>query len=114
MLTLPPSVRVFLALDPVDMRGSFDSLAGLARRLSLDPQDGHLYCFVNRRRTLMKILLHDRRGWWLHCHRLEQGTFEMPGVEPGASTARIDPSTLSMIIEGIALGAPRRLRYGDS
>lgn len=39
MLTLPPSVRIFLAVEPADMRGSFDALAGRVRELGLDPQD---------------------------------------------------------------------------
>ena len=43
MLSLPPTVRIFVALDPVDMRGSFDALAGHVRRLHGDPVDGHLY-----------------------------------------------------------------------
>ncbi len=49
MLTLPPTVRVFVAVEPVDMRGSFDALAGAVRRLGLDPVDGHLYLLLNRR-----------------------------------------------------------------
>ena len=37
MLTLPPSVRIFVALDPVDMRKGFDSLAAIAEhQLELD------------------------------------------------------------------------------
>lgn len=40
MLSLPPTVRVFVAVEPVDMRGSFDVLAGAVRRLGLDPVDG--------------------------------------------------------------------------
>ena len=55
MLSLPPTVRVFVATEPVDMRGSFDSLAGATRRLGLDPVDGHLYLFMNRRRRLAKV-----------------------------------------------------------
>ena len=55
MLSLPPTVRVFVAVDPVDMRGSFDALAGAVRRLGLDPVDGHLYLFLNRRRRLAKV-----------------------------------------------------------
>ncbi len=43
MLSLPPTVRVFVVVEPVDMRGSFDALAGAVRRLGLDPVDGHLY-----------------------------------------------------------------------
>jgi transposase len=56
MLSLPPTVRVFVAVEPVEMRGSFDALAGAVRRLGLDPVDGHLYLFLNRRRRLAKAL----------------------------------------------------------
>jgi hypothetical protein len=28
MLSLPPTVRVFVVVEPIDMRGSFDALAG--------------------------------------------------------------------------------------
>jgi transposase len=62
MLTLPSSVRVFLAIEPIDMRGSFDALAGRVRRLALDPQDGHLYVFTNARKTLMKVLFFTAQG----------------------------------------------------
>ena len=54
VLSLPPSVRVFVSLEPFDMRGSFDALAGAIRRLDLDPVNGHLYLFFNRRRRLAK------------------------------------------------------------
>ena len=63
MLTLPPTVRVFVAVEPVDMRGSFDALAGAVRRLGLDPVDGHLYLFLNKRRRLAKALWFDGSGW---------------------------------------------------
>ena len=63
MLTPGPNTRIFVALDPVDMRGSFDALAGHVRRLHADPLDGHLYLFVNRRRRLLKALWFDRDGW---------------------------------------------------
>ncbi len=52
MLSLPPTVRVFVAVAPLDMRGSFDSLAGAVRHLGLDPVDGHLYLFLNKRRRI--------------------------------------------------------------
>jgi hypothetical protein len=43
VLSLSPAVRVFIVVEPFDMRGSFDSAAGAVRRLGLDPVDGHLY-----------------------------------------------------------------------
>jgi hypothetical protein len=42
VLTLPSSIRVFFAVEPIDMRGSFDALARRVRRMNLDPGDGHL------------------------------------------------------------------------
>lgn len=111
MLSFPPTVRIFVAVDPVDLRGSFDALAGHVRRQHGDPLDGHLYVFLNARRTLMKVLWFDRNGWAIYSKRLERGTFELPGVEAGARRVIVDAAQLAMIIEGIPLGAPRRLRY---
>ncbi|HMV70006.1 MAG TPA: IS66 family insertion sequence element accessory protein TnpB [Myxococcota bacterium] len=112
MLTLPSSGRVFLAIDAVDMRGSFDALAGRVRRLGLDPQDGHLYVFVNHRRVLMKVLFFDRSGWCILAKRLERGTFQIPRPASGQHQLTIDPATLGMILEGVDLAhPPRRERY---
>lgn len=111
MLSLPPTVRIFLALAPVDLRGSFDALAGHARRLGGDPLDGHLYVFLNGRRTLMKVLWFDRNGWVVYAKRLEQGSFELPEAPVDARRVVVDGTVLAMILEGIDLRAPRRLRY---
>ena len=112
MLTLPSSIRVFLAVEPIDMRGSFDALAGRVRALGLDPQDGHVYVFLNRRRVLMKMLFCDSASWCIFAKRLEQGTFQLPAVDDGQTQLPIDAATLAMILEGIDLTrAPRRKRY---
>lgn len=113
MLTLPASVRVFFALDPIDMRGSFDALAGRVRVLSLDPQDGHLCVFVNRRRTLMKVLFFEPSGWVVLAKRLERGTFQIPPVPDGTTptTLAISSADLGLILEGVDVRAPRRLRH---
>lgn len=111
MLTVGPTTRVFVGLEPVDMRGSFDALAGHVRRLHADPLDGHVYLFVNRRRKLLKAIWFDRTGWALYSKRLERGTFELPTVDGDERKVSIDPAQLAMILEGIALRAPRRLRY---
>lgn len=71
MLSPSPTTRIFVALEPVDMRGSFDALAGHVRRLHQDPLDGHLYVFVNRRKTLLKALWFDRTGWAIYSNHHE-------------------------------------------
>lgn len=113
MLTLPPSIRVFIGLEPVDMRRSFDGLAAQVRqRLARDPTDGHLYCFVNRRRSLMKVLFFDRTGWCILYKRLEEGTFELPKAVPGSQRVELAAAELALILEGIDLNsAARRKRY---
>ncbi len=112
MLSLPSSVRIFLAVEPVDMRGSFDSLAGAARRLGLAPAAGHLYLCLNRRRVVLKLLFFDGSAWCLFARRLEQGTFQLPALPAGQGAARIDPTTFAMVLEGIDLRhARRRKRY---
>jgi transposase len=110
MLNFAANARIFLALEPVDMRGSFDALAGHVRRLHADPLDGSLYVFLNRRRQLMKAIWFDRSGWAIFSKRLERGTFELPAAN-ASRKVQIDPAQLSMILEGIELRAKRRLRY---
>ena len=114
MLTLPSSVRVFLALDPVSMHLSFDRLAGLVRGLGLDPTTGHLFVFINRPKTHMKVLFFDRSGFCLLYKRLEQGTFQLPAVGPDGSPRReLTPNELGLILEGVDLRQrARRARLG--
>ena len=69
-------LRVYLYGEPVDMRKSFDGLYALVRNgLKLDPLSGHLFAFVNRRATQIRVLYFDRSGWCLWAKRLEAGRF---------------------------------------
>lgn len=107
MLSLPPTVRVFVALEPADMRGSFDALAGVARRLGLDPVDGHVYLFMNRRRQLTKCLWFDGSGWCLLAKRLERGSFQLPRVAGDARQVAIDGATFASLLAGIDFTSSR-------
>lgn len=114
MLTLPPSVRIYVAAAPVDMRKSFDGLAAAAREvLREDPFSGHLFVFFNRASDLTKMLFWDRSGWCLVCKRLERGRFRFPGATTeGARSVTLEAAELALILEGIDLrGARRRARW---
>ena len=115
MLTLPPSVRVFVHLGPTDMRRSFDGLAGMVREiLRADPMSGHLFVFFNRRRDRVKILFWDRTGLALWYKRLEEGVFTLPKASDGDQQPSMEMSwaDVSLILEGIDLtGAKRRKRF---
>ena len=55
MLSLPASVRVYLAIEPVDLRRGHDGLCALVRETyALDPHEGHLFAFVGRRGDRVK------------------------------------------------------------
>ena len=84
MLTLPPNVRIYLATAPCDMRKSFRGLSGIVReKLRADPLSGHVFCFVNRRRTMLKLLVHVRTGYAIYYRRLSRGTFQLPPIAEG-------------------------------
>ena len=107
MLTLPPSVRLFVCTRPTDMRKGFDGLAQTVQTLlRQDPFSGHLFVFRNRRRDRVKILYWDRDGWAIWYKRLEAGTFAFPFVETGRK--EIAAWELGMLLEGIDLGRGRR------
>jgi transposase len=108
VLTLAAGTRVFVARDPVDMRGSFDALAGRIRALGLDPLDGCLYVFLSRRRHLLAVLSFDGTGWCLYRKRLTRGTFQVPDMPDDAHRVVVDGRVLAAMLSGIDLAAPRR------
>jgi transposase len=78
-----------------------------------NPQTGHLYVFLGKRRSLVKILFWDRSGYCIFAKKLEKGLFHLPANLPGDATRHeVDFATLTMLLEGIDLqGARRRPAY---
>ena len=110
MLTLPSSLRVFAAVEPVDLRKGFDALAIAVRaQLSHDPLSGALYVFFNRRFDRAKVLVWTPSGWCLVYKRLEKGRFHLPrAVASGTTELVIDASELVALLDGIDLRGVRR------
>ncbi len=76
MLSLSPSVRIFVSTKPVDMRRSFDGLFELVQStIRQDPYAGHLFLFRSRRGNVIKTLWWDIDGWAIFAKRLESGVF---------------------------------------
>ena len=105
MLALTGAQRILLYSTATDMRKSFDGLAGLVRQ-HFDEQlySGALYVFLNRRRTLVKILYWDRDGLAVWSKRLERGTFRLPQAQEGR--VELKAVELSMLLAGVT---PRRI-----
>ncbi len=111
MLSLPPSVRIWAASAPADMRKGIDGLAALVRdELKADPYTGHLFVFRGKRANRVKVLYWDRSGYCLWLKRLEHGRFRFP--EADAVSFEMEAADLGLILEGIELaGARRRARF---
>lgn len=98
------NARLFLYCLAADMRKGFDGLGGLViNKLGQNPLSGDIFIFVNRTRTLVKILVWDQTGFAIWHKRLEQGTFEMPPIEKSQTSIEITRQKLMLILEGISL-----------
>ena len=108
MLTPPCSQQIFLATQPVDMRGGFDRLAGRVIQAGLDLYGGDLFVFVSKRRTHLKVLSWDGTGLIVLYKRLSKGRFSMPDLDMNARTACIDAVTFAEILSGCRVEGVRR------
>ena len=106
MFALTPATRIFVALDPVDLRGSFNRLyAWVEQRLAEDPLSGHLYVFTNRQRNRVKILTWDGSGLWICAKRVEGGRLGWPQGEGVAAQLRAEE--LLALLSGLEVRARR-------
>ena len=100
MLSLSAATRIFVALEPVDMRQSFNGLyARVQTVLQEEPTSGHRFVFTNKLRNRLKILFWDGSGLFICAKRLEKGTFGWPAGEGPSQCLR--PEELTLLIHGI-------------
>ena len=106
MLSLSPATRIFVALNPVDLRQGFNGLCSWVQTvLGQEPTSGHWFVFLNKRRNRLKILTWDGSGLWLCSKRLEKGTFARPCGEGQSQCLR--PEELTLLIHGIESASRR-------
>lgn len=108
---MPRGVEVFVGLDPIDLRWSFDRLAGIAvERIGRDPRSRALFVFFGKRHAAVKVLFFDGTGLCLFYKRLDRGTFTVP--EPrDAGVVQLTEAELEDLLSGLTLdGAPQKSR----
>jgi transposase len=111
MLSLPGQVKIFLCLEPVDMRKSIDGLCGLTSgTLAQDPASGHLFVFVSKRRDRVKLLYFDGDGYALWYKRLEIGVFRLPRGDAGQTSLALPAADLTMLLSGVDLASVKRTK----
>jgi len=92
--------RVYLACGNTDMRKSINGLGSIvAGAFQLDPTNGALFVFCNRKRDRVKILEWDGDGFWLHFKRLEKGRFTWP-APGGDATMQLTGEELAYLLGG--------------
>jgi len=102
MVSLPTSVRIWLATQATDLRKSFDSLAELVRQqLQGDPLSGQLFVFRNKRADRVKLLYWDEDGFVIVYKRLEAGTFHFPAAAAGQHGVSMRAADLAMLLDGV-------------
>lgn len=112
MLSLPPSVRLFVATQPVDGRKGADSLMVIVRDVfGHDPLSGHLFIFFSKRCDRVRVVYWDRNGFAMWTKRLEHGRYRPAFSADGRlGPAAIEAAELALIVEGIDLAGARRRR----
>lgn len=105
MIGFPSSLDIRLALQPQDLRKSFNGLAALAGTIKPSGLEGGcLFAFTNKRRNRLKILYYDRTGVCILAKRLETGTFSWPKPATSGSTSMsLAPEALQLLFDGIDL-----------
>ena len=105
MLNFTGAMKVYVAVEPADLRKSFIGLWALTVNvLKEDPSTGALFVFSNRRHNRVKILYWDGTGLWVMTKRLEQGTFSWPkGVDVEDGKLPLRPEALALLLDGVDL-----------
>jgi len=105
MLNFTGALKVYVAVQPADLRKSFTGLYALtANVLKERPESGGLFVFTNQRRNRVKALYWDGTGFWVMTKRLERGTFSWP-VTVGDNGGKLElrPEALALLLDGVDL-----------
>jgi transposase len=105
---IPHGVEIFVGLEPIDLRWSFDRLTGIVvERMGRDTRGGALFVFFGKRREAIKIVFRDGSGVCLFYKRLDRGTFRLPEpLDGNAAVVAIEESALESLLDGIDVDKP--------
>lgn len=112
-----PQLEVYVCLEPVDFRKQAASLAALVQvTLEMDPFSSTVFCFTNKRRNAVKLLVWERNGHILWHKRLERDRFHWPRASAGEQSVTLSVQELNWVLDGLDLRrwqphAPLHYRY---
>jgi transposase len=100
MFSVSGNPRIYYCPTPVNLRKSFDGLAGAVQEyIRQDPASGHLFVFFSRNRKLVKILSWEGDGYSIWSKRLEQGHFN--NLRSAEGKIELEARELYAILSGI-------------
>jgi transposase len=99
-----------MATYPVSMRKSFDGLMNEVRFvIKGDPLSGHVFVFINKKRTMVKLLVWTRGGYTIIHKRLERGRYKIQhSIKMETQSKQIEEHELMMLLEGVC---EKKVRY---
>jgi transposase len=102
---IPTGVQIFLALEPIDLRWSFERLSGAVQEtIGYDARSGALFVFYGKRKDALKILFFDGSGMAIFYKRFDRGVVSLPtDVPPGTKQLELDDASLEALLDGIEL-----------
>lgn len=102
---IPTGVQIFLALEPIDLRWSFERLGGVAREtIGYDPRSGALFVFYGKRKDALKVLFFDGSGMAIFYKRFDRGVVKLPTeLPPETRQIELDDASLEAMLDGIEL-----------
>ena len=100
------TLKIFVALEPCDMRKSFNGLYEAATSHLVDSRLNRdvLFVFTNKRRNRIKMIYFDGTGLRVLAKRLESGRFSWP--KPSESSQKkilLTPEALQLLLDGVDL-----------
>lgn len=105
---IPQGVEIFVCLEPINLRCSFDRLADLVQeRVGRDARSGALVLFFGRRQDALKLLYFDGTGLCIFYKRLDRGRYRVPTSSDSRAVAiELTEQELDALLDGVELSPP--------
>jgi len=86
------------------MSYSFDRLAALIRtELNKDVIGGDVFIFLNKQRTVIKILVYEDKGFSIFYRRLDEGSFQLPLIVSDVISYSMSEEQMLHMLQGVSV-----------
>ena len=104
MISYHSNLKIYLGVDPVDMRKNFNGLYyEITNKLKEDASSGAYFVFSNKSKNRLKIFYFDGTGIWVFAKKLEKGRFSWPKASDSGNKLKLTPDALQLLLNGIDL-----------